>query len=1342
MVDERAALPVTGLPAVAAEAKGMAGSTSSPAPPPATIAPPPASSPRPPPILTSPLTALNGRSAAEPGLNGNGNGGSGGIGRARTGDEGAPLPSPRTQRFTPVRALHVGTPPVPEGVAVTDASTSFTNSPLIGSSERLQHHEGAASASPTFAPPSPGRLGQPQSHVAARRMSNVDRRVRSEAFPVQKRHMSIASSRRPSILTGGYESSTDDDSKDDATATEVPPKQLRGTALLNHHSPSHLAAPGGRRRAQSLLVTPPAHDSWSPNPSASPATSRRPSRLSRSTVSGSPLRTPVGGRTPTDIMSRAPSEALSLSQLPSRTGRSGSGGGRTREPSGSAADYEREDQRRMEQRRGNPLATSLGLGPSRPVILSPDQIENLLGDADFNSAKARMAKPMRRQSSITSNDPPQQQQFTPPTTSTSTFPPHPSITVITPPPLSRPYLVTAPPALTNGDWAGRDRATSVSSSVGASTVAGTPHRNVTPLNTRRRALSTATLDSDGGHIPFTHHVPAVLLEDDDDDIEDHESPLEDLATQTAAPQADVDSTTTATQNNSGDTTPMAHNQLDDRTQDPKARRRISGLFGLRGRKRDMSPPPPATLTHVRSAPPLAKKRTEASDRTRDRDAEMRRAELARREEEQMEEQRYKALLLINAHPASQRRAQRAALHLDGYYSFIYQGLENPPKLNLLAVLRWKRKTEIQKQAREKWVKEHVDSTHLASPGLWSGGLSGSPSSPASDAIRALSPRLFGSPSPLPPRSVASATSKPEHRAGRDWQYTLDDIQGYTDTGGRVDFFIPPNVAPEPVERERAQSLSLQSEAQLSVPSEVAESATGAEKELSPSTARLVSPSTPSLTRAEVVDDGSTAGDLSRRPSLEPNPPPLRPFKSRHRSHQSTSGLALGPFRALGRNFANVMNPVPVLTDNEDERRGANLPWASNDSPNSPQHQVSAHSLRDTRGLLGLRRTHEQVVTSDDEPPHRRRLLRSGKGFDRGSRRVVTANDHTSRDDHLRSHEQERTTDQALTRNQAPVPTDTRADLELAASIMRQVEDEIFAAHQQSLLNAQRQLKQVEKSESDMRNAISHFVSQLDEVRGVFHTAADVDIKFEGLEALSRPELRASDDETADQLSPLAFESDVNFSDRNGRGGPRPRPIRRPPAATALQALPSFAFGLQAWPKRSTLDPTLGVTVNPFRRVELTCQKAEATVREMEEQRASTTRKIQEMVVTVNGFTQQTKAVLTWVKDANNKIHDAKQKRAALSQQVRGGLIETVLILPGFDTVSDFLVRVFLGVLSYLLRLHRLTTWARGRSYIAWALLFAFVAMLVFFYLAGSDDLPVPPSAQVPSPVTLLGDGVS
>ncbi|BEJ05039.1 hypothetical protein CcaverHIS641_0208560 [Cutaneotrichosporon cavernicola] len=1358
MVDERAAIAITGTPAVATEVLDPI-PVNSPILPPVTMPPQPAPSPWSSPISVVPLNG-NG-SADSAGLNGNGAGG----GHARTGAQelDVPQPSERTKRFTPVRALHVGTLSVPKGVIVTDASSPpLSESPRLGPSERFEGVASPAGQS-SLAPLSPSRLGPPAPRIA-RRMSNIDRRVRSEALPPQKRHMSIASTRRPSILTGGYESSTDGDSKSEAKEGLEPggampsPRHLRGSALLNHHS-AHLTAPArGRRRAQSLLVSPRPHESWSP--STPPASSRRTSRFIRPIVAGSPLRSPAGGRTPTDSMSRAPSEAMLFSQIPSRISRSFSGGGRSREPSGGAGENDREgeDQRKMEQQqRGNSLVTKWGHGPQPPIVLSADQIENLLGgDDDFSSAKARMTKHARRQSSFTSIDPPQlplsqpQPTSTPQTTSSSTFLQNPPSFGITPPPLSRPYLVTAPPALTNGEWAGRDRSVSISSSVGTSTAAGTPLRIVTPHHTRRRALSTVTLDSDGGHIPFTHHVPAVLPEDDDDDddIEEQELVPEDTGEVTDT-RVDVDRTATATPNNGGEATPMLASlspMVEDRTHDQKARRRISGLFSLRGRKRDISPPPPATLPLLQATHPPVKKRAESDDRTRDRDAEMRRAELARREEEQMEEQRYKALLLINAHPVSQRRAQRAAVHLDGYYALVDHGLENPPKLNLLAILRWKQKNQAQQQAREKWMRETADSSHLASPPLWPGGPSG-PVSPASEAMRSLSPRHMGSAYPLPPHSIASATSKPEQHTGRNWQYTLDDIQGYNKSGGRVDFFIPPSIPPpEPIPRERAQSFSIGSEAQLSMPS--TESATGHENDASIVPAHLVSPSTPSLTQpVEFADDftDSVADDLSRRASLEPSPGGMasRRGMSRHRSHHSTSGLPpprpIQTLRALGRgvksNLVNAMTAGPVMTDNEDERRGVTAPsWTVNSSANGQHQLTNAHSLRDSRGLLGLRRSHERydngdwAVTSDEDAhPFRRRFpRRAPRGFDKAPRRVVTTVDDAN--PLFARAEQPGDNKQALARERSMAVKSKRAELELQAEEERRViESEIYVQHQRNLLEAQQQLVEVERAEANMDNAITHFLGQLDDVSGVFRTAADVDVRFEGLEDLSRPECRASDDETADQLSPLAVESDMNVSDRNRWVSPR-SPIRRHlrpgPSTAASQGLPSFAYGLQAWPKRSTLDPTLGVLINPFRRVELSCQKAETTLHDMEEQRVSATRQIQEKDATINGFIAQKDAVLNWVKDANAKIDEAYRQRRNKSQLVSSGFLETVLVLPGFDMVTDFLARAFLIVLSYFIRLQRLWAWALGRGYLAWAIVAAIISMLVVFYLVGSEVVKV------------------
>lgn len=436
------------------------------------------------------------------------------------------------------------------------------------------------------------------------------------------------------------------------------------------------------------------------------------------------------------------------------------------------------------------------------------------------------------------------------------------------------------------------------------------------------------------------------------------------------------------------------------------------------------------------------------------------------------------MMQIHAHPASQRRAQRTAVHLDGYYSLIYQGLNNPPKLNPLAVLRWVKRTDEQKETRAKWMREHADSSRLASPLPWPGARS-SPSSPGSDALRSISPGYMATPRPLPAHSIGGSVASKEAGIAPGWHYSLDDVQGYNESGGRVDFFIPPVLAPEPpetvdpIEREQPQSISVHSEAHASLPSVESGPDWERERQASALATRITSPSTPSLVQSAEngEGDGSAGGLLSRRASVDTGnagPSGHRPIQHRvhrHRSHQSTSGIPqsskpMQTLRALGtgvrRNLALAVHSP--ATDNEDERHGGSAapschqPASINGSPHNPHHVTSTHSLRDGRGILGLRRAHgaqDGMATSDDEHHHLRWLLTKGRGvaMDRLSRRVTgpsaLGERRVSRVDELRNLEQALARERTL--REAQVKKAKRTELELQAEErIREVEDEIYA----------------------------------------------------------------------------------------------------------------------------------------------------------------------------------------------------------------------------------------------------------------------------------------------------------
>lgn len=609
-----------------------------------------------------------------------------------------PLPAPRapfstsptatTQRYAPAAASRLHELIAPSDSDSAGAAAMNVNlrrglgidQPTAAAS--LAQNDAAPSLSPSSSPlaptgSSPAKASLPVPPVpvpipAPLRRLSIDRRVRSEVLPKPRRHSSMANGRRPSVLTGGFESSSDDEKNNNghgdvvgslAPSNRSTGRPVIGLPMLQEAQAHHHAAASGRRRAQSLMSPPAAHDAVAPGGGGgggaafappSPAGSRRASRMQRP-YTGSPLspRGPsaaagVGGAASTATGSPrfAPTSA-GLGQEPSWRVTAPSGGEAT--SSGWEDDMVRQRPRKLrsvdenkpqdhqpqeQHHKPSPLTLSLGLGSLRnEAVLSSDQIQALLQDADVSSAIQLMSNAppssrAHRQSIIAPS---------PDVSHSATTQPPTSSTTVELPPVSKPYLVSAPPALTSGgaDWGGRDRSPSISS-----TVAPSPMRNVTPATTgRRRALSNATLggDSDGGHIPFTHHVPPIPA--GDTDIEE-------------ASEGDIghsDNPTSAhfSANEGGLSTPKTPDMSavpPKAKDDSGSRRRISGFFN-RGKKRASSPnqAPPERLERL--APPASSPaptparrhvETQALRQKMDRDAEMKNAERARRQQEQLQ----------------------------------------------------------------------------------------------------------------------------------------------------------------------------------------------------------------------------------------------------------------------------------------------------------------------------------------------------------------------------------------------------------------------------------------------------------------------------------------------------------------------------------------------------------------------------------------------------------------------------------------------------------------------------------------------------------------------------------
>lgn len=1330
-------------------------------------------------------------------------------------------------------------------------------------------HE-AGSSTPMALDPSPTSpldagysMRDPADALAQRRMSLDTRRVHSESLPGThpRRHMSMAIGKRPSIVTGGYESSTDDDDDDDggknragpskrprahtavgvagvgahaaiATGLRTPLSPVRQSmgiinssahlsAANNNISTTAAAAAAGRRRAQSLM-SPPPHDFA---PSTSPISRRTTSRLRPPSGggAGSPL-SPRGNASPRFSISGndAVSRNVSLiSELPNSRSASMRSVREGREPSirdepaaSSSRDMDRRGPRRSDPSKANRLQASLGLGAApREVVLTADQIQDLLGDADVSSAIQLMRpKPPRRQSSSVSADHPPLHASASSSSNAAAAGHHAPDS--SPPTISRPYLVSAPPALTNGDWHGRDRTVSVSSSM-----VSTPQRNVTPLVGRRRHSSLVLPSDEGGHVPFTHHVtqppPETAIEEEDDDDDDDEYDNMDNSVVLVDRDDASDAPPSTVRSADSPVNSLSHASTVPKDHD-RGKRRISSLFGLGRKKHDPTPAPapaPLPAQQQRTRPPSPPRQAEREARKSNRDQAMRLAEQERRNQELEQgelgvdlgiyfnstncpERRYRALVQIHAHPAAQKRAQQTAIHLDSLYAAVNDALVHPPKLNPLAILRWKRRTEEQKSAKARWESEQVglDGMPLrnsaGSPTLWSNG--GSVSSPrvSIDNRRGLSPYN---------RSVSS---NQEHLFAPGWHYTLDDINAYNACSGKVNFWFPPmpiEHVPSPVAspvvspRESTSDLPYpyapQSNASASTHllSRPSISDSLGEREMyhkDGAAVRIASPSMPSLVGIDHVLDENGAAALSRQSSLD-NGHRLRnahSFRGTHRAHQSTTGIpqqqqqqakplqALrAPFEKLG-NAArrNITLPVTHMPNDMDDDAPARRPgWLSADAPAPPPEVVhhhpgglppSHHSLttsfkegrdRLRRGIstaTGQKGQDNTTGTSEDEGHTFRRLLGKGQRALAGPRVTRDRSASISRAVEARNLEESIARQRQIRHTEFASKRPTELEIQTQARLQA-VENDIYAERELLLVNARHRTDELEAAEQQMDFSLAHYIHQLDQVKTVFATAADVNIEFDGLDALRghgrKPNAPREDDESADSVAPLRHDSDRggfsaggNFSDGRfspiGNGVLAQRKSRKPQPTMPPVALPSFAFGLQAWPKRSTLDPTLGVPVDPIRRVELSCEKARQTTRDMAKEREETTKHLQGMVSTVNQLIYQKDEVRRWTKGVLDEIATLKEERNTVLLKIKGGLRPRMW--RATDDATDLAARTIMSLFSYAIRVLRGVNWVRSvdAGWLAWALVGGMLAMLVFFYWVGSD---VPVSAPAAAAVT-------
>ena len=343
-----------------------------------------------------------------------------------------------------------------------------------------------------------------------------------------------------------------------------------------------------------------------------------------------------------------------------------------------------------------------------------------------------------------------------------------------------PFIVRAPPALMQDtDRPRRDRNISAASTVDgrdrgfsvSSSIAPPAHSTWTSRHghlrdesspARLRARAGSRLEMDGGHVPFTHHVPPMPPMQVDD--------------------ADDGSVTAGDTSTLGGHEPIRESKNGEHIIEkgmPKSR--LSQLFHLKKKKSKDSFH--SEKQHNKLEKPdrwKEEKGKEARDRAKeDKDAERKRLEHERREAELAQgmlsghlmvslttERRFYALTQVAAHPGSERAAYRASSHLRAYYNHIFEGIENPPGVNPLAILRWKHRTEEQTEARTSWEKEN----------------------------RANLVAEFGQ-FHASPMSVASKDQEPtstkSKQAADKWRYTMGDVSSYNDAGGVVNYFVPP-----------------------------------------------------------------------------------------------------------------------------------------------------------------------------------------------------------------------------------------------------------------------------------------------------------------------------------------------------------------------------------------------------------------------------------------------------------------------------------------------------------------------------------------------------------------------
>lgn len=678
---------------------------------------------------------------------------------------------------------------------------------------------------------------------------------------------------------------------------------------------------------------------------------------------------------------------------------------------------------------------------------------------------------------------------------------------------------------------------------------------------------------------------------------------------------------------------------------------------------------------------------------------------------------------IHAHPAAQRRGQRTATHLDAYYSLIYDGIVNPPKMNPLAVLRWKKRNSEQKEARLKW---EADSSKP-----FSSDTSKSPYRPGHTSRNSFNSSFGTALNPKPLGGVADE----EVRNAPGWYYSLNDVVAYNACGGRVDFFIPPASTIEENEHGdagNAGGVSTSVKSGQSAETKSHRPSFGSEdrgrdlpyvsmlmsEQEPPSSSSLVLASENMASQEDIVQPPTP--DRSRGGSAETG------SYSRHRHARSMSGApqpsTLQALRALPKHLGNTaLGKLSSALDTDDfgARRFA--------SETSPAHSLRGHNRSQSHAQYPTRGTRERIrnkignmrsndhnhtTGSEDEqhPHHFRKLIAKGqRRVEEWAQRPTSTGDPTNPIYQEQRELEETIKRERVNRDRQMKRRPTIVEME-ARQRLEVLDRQIYGSKVRELKKAQERLVGLDGEQEQMDITLTHYLSELDRAKSAFAYAADVAVEFENLPPPPLLGLQRGDDEdeTADELYPLRSDSET--------GGP---PFRsRSQGAVPQIKLHTFGANMPPWPMRSVVDSLLDEPVNPIRRLELFCDKAQDTVRGMAVTRHQATESLQDMVLTVNQLIRQKDIIRGWVRNQLDTIQRLKEERANVQLKIKGGIKPRLWTWRFQDVAIDTSARTVMSFLSYLIRTYRLGRRIVTSGWFLGAFVVATIAMGFLFYYVG------------------------